>query len=171
MEIERKFLIKKLPDDLSYYECLFLEQAYLCTDPVIRIRRQNNDYYMTYKGKGLMTREEYNLPLNEQAYRHLLPKADGTIISKKRYLIPIEKPVFAEGFSVPLQPLNLKIELDIFEGELAPLILAEVEFDTEEEAKAFVPPEWFGEDVTYSDRYHNSVLSRGISSFPERPLP
>ena len=113
MEIERKFLIQKLPDDLSSYECLFLEQAYLCTDPVIRIRRQNNDYYMTYKGKGLMTREEYNLPLNEQAYRHLLPKADGAIISKRRYLIPIEKPVFAEGFSVPLQPLNLKIELDI----------------------------------------------------------
>ena len=78
MEIERKFLIKKLPDDLSSYECLFLEQAYLCTDPVIRIRRQNNDYYMTYKGKGLMAREEYNLPLNEQAYRHLLPDRKST---------------------------------------------------------------------------------------------
>ena len=51
------------------------------------------------------------------------------------------------------------VNLDIFEGELAPLVLAEVEFTTEAEAKAFVPPEWFGEDVTYSNTYHNSVLS------------
>ncbi len=159
MEIERKFLIQKLPDDLSSYECLFLEQAYLCTDPVIRIRRQNNDYYMTYKGKGLMTREEYNLPLNEQAYRHLLPKADGTIISKKRYLIPIEKPVFAEGFSVPLQPLNLKIELDIFDPPLSPLVIAEVEFPDEEMANAFLPPSWLMEDVTNDPRYRNSSIS------------
>ena len=139
MEIERKFLIKKLPDDLSYYECLFLEQAYLCTDPVIRIRRQNNDYYMTYKGKGLMTREEYNLPLNEQAYRHLLPKADGTIISKKRYLIPIEKPVFAEGFSVPLQPLNLKIELDILTRPFLPLSLRKCNFRMKRWQTPFFP--------------------------------
>ncbi len=104
-----------------------------------------------------MVREEYNLPLTREAWLHLRPKADGILIAKKRYLIPL--------------PPHHTIELDIFEGELAPLILAEVEFDTEEEAKAFVPPEWFGEDVTYSDRYHNSVLSRGISSFPERPLP
>lgn len=54
MEIERKFLIRELPENLSSYEYLTLEQAYLCTDPVVRIRRENEDYYMTYKGKGLM---------------------------------------------------------------------------------------------------------------------
>ena len=52
------------------------------------------------------------------------------------------------------------IELDVFEGELAPLILAEVEFPSEEEANSFVAPEWFGEDVTYSNKYHNSNLSK-----------
>lgn len=146
MEIERKFLIKNLPDNLSSYPYHQIEQGYLCTAPVVRIRRQDEEYYLTYKSKGLMVREEYNLPLTIESYAHLLPKIDGILISKKRYLIPIES--------------GLTIELDIFEGKLSPLILAEVEFDTEEQAKAFTPPEWFGEDVTYSMDYHNSVLSQ-----------
>lgn len=146
MEIERKFLIKHLPDNLSSYPFHQIEQGYLCTAPVVRIRRQDEEYYLTYKSKGLMVREEYNLPLTKESYAHLLPKIDGILISKKRYLIPIES--------------GLTIELDIFEGKLAPLILAEVEFDTEEQAKAFTPLEWFREDVTYSMDYHNSVLSQ-----------
>lgn len=145
MEIERKFLIDTLPENLSQYPFHQLEQGYLCTEPVVRIRREDDNYYLTYKSKGLMVREEYNLPLTQQAYEHLLPKTDGILISKKRYLIPLNE---------------LTIELDVFEGELAPLRLAEVEFETEEEANAFVPPEWFGEDVTYSTEYHNSTLSR-----------
>ena len=44
MEIERKFLVRQLPADLSSFQCLCIEQAYLCTNPVIRIRRQDNDY-------------------------------------------------------------------------------------------------------------------------------
>lgn len=167
MEIERKFLIKELPENLSSYECLILEQAYLCTDPVVRIRRQNQDYYMTYKGKGLMVREEYNLPLNENAYRHLLAKADGIVISKKRYLIPIANPSFAEGFTVPEKPLDLKIELDIFDPPLAPLIIAEVEFPNKETAEAFLPPVWFSEDVTNNPRYHNSNISKGFYSLEQ----
>ena len=160
MEIERKFLIKELPENLSSYQFLTLEQAYLCTDPVVRIRRQDQEYYLTYKGKGLMAREEYNLPLNEQAYRHLLEKADGSVISKKRYLIPIAEPSFAEGFVVPSQPLDLKIELDIFDSPFAPLIIAEVEFPDEKTANAFLPPDWFFKDVTNDPKYHNSNLSR-----------
>lgn len=146
MEIERKFLINTLPENLSDYPCHQLEQGYLCTEPVVRIRRENDDYYLTYKSKGLMVREEYNLPLTKESYEHLLPKIDGILISKKRYLIPLSE--------------NLTIELDVFEGELAPLYLAEVEFDSEEAANAFIPPKWFGTDVTYSSEYHNSTLSR-----------
>lgn len=146
MEIERKFLPKSLPHNLSEYSFHQIEQGYLNTDPVIRIRKEDEDYYLTYKSKGLLAREEYNLPLTKEAYLHLLPKIDGRLIVKKRYLIPI-----ASG---------LTIELDIFGGELAPLILAEVEFSTEDEANAFTPPEWLGDDVTYSMDYHNSVLSQ-----------
>ncbi len=146
MEIERKYLIRELPRDLSCYPCRQIEQGYLNTDPVVRIRKSDDRFTLTYKGSGLMVREEYNLPLNETAYLHLREKADGILIKKRRYLIP-----YAEKYT---------IELDLFEGDLAPLQLAEVEFETEEEANAFVPPDWFGEDVTFSTKYHNSTLSR-----------
>ena len=43
-EIERKFLIKKLPEDLEKYECRQLEQGYLCIEPVVRIRRSDDTY-------------------------------------------------------------------------------------------------------------------------------
>lgn len=146
MEIERKYLVKTLPDHLEQYPCRQIEQGYLNTNPVVRIRRSNDSYILTYKGKGLMVREEYNLPLNEESFTHLKEKIDGLLIQKRRYLIPL-----AEKYT---------IELDVFEGELAPLVLAEVEFETEEEANTFVPPEWFGEDVTFSTKYHNSTLSQ-----------
>jgi len=146
MEIERKFLIKELPENLEQYPFHLIEQGYLCTAPVVRIRRQDDDYYLTYKSKGMMVREEYNLPLNAAAYEHLRKKVDGTLITKKRYLIPLDG--------------KLTIELDLFEGELTPLRLAEVEFPSEEEAKAFIPPAWFGADVTFSFLYHNSYLSQ-----------
>lgn len=82
MEIERKFTVKALPENLDSYPFHLIEQAYLNTDPVLRIRRQDDEYYLTYKGKGLMAREEYNLPLNQSSYEHLLSKADGICISK-----------------------------------------------------------------------------------------
>ena len=146
MEIERKYLINKLPDNLDKYEFRLIEQGYLNTEPVIRIRRDNDRYELTYKSKGLMTREEYNMPLTCEAYNHLLTKVDGIVIRKKRYMIPLSG--------------ELTIELDVFEGELSPLILAEVEFPDEESAVSFEPPFWFGKDVTFSGKYHNSFLSQ-----------
>ena len=145
MEIERKFLLKELPENLDSYPVRHLEQGYLCTAPVVRIRRDNDKYELTYKGKGCMVREEHNLPLTKEAYEHLRTKIDGRLIVKKRYMIPLE---------------NYTVELDVFEGDLAPLTLAEVEFHSEEEAKAFVAPDWFAEDVTFSKLYHNSFLSQ-----------
>lgn len=146
MEIERKYLIPKLPENLSEYKFHLIEQGYLCTNPVVRVRRQDDDYYLTYKGEGLMSREEYNLPLNKEAYGHLIKKADGNIITKKRYLIPIDN--------------GLTAELDVFEGHFKGLVIAEVEFKSETEANNFIPLSWFGEDVTFSSKYHNSTLSK-----------
>lgn len=146
MEIERKFLIKELPSNLDTYNFHDIEQAYLCTDPVVRIRKQDNSFYLTYKSSGMMAREEYNLPLTEDAYCHLLGKADGNIITKRRYLIPGEH--------------GLTIELDIFDGVKKGLIMAEVEFPSVEEANNFNIPKWFGEEVTFIEKYHNSVMSK-----------
>ncbi len=146
MEIERKFLIHKLQDNLNAYPFQLLEQAYLCTDPVVRVRRSDDIYTLTYKSKGLMSREEYNLPLTAESYEHLKKKADGNIIRKKRFRIPL--------------PDELTIELDLFDTPFEELILAEVEFISEEQAHSFLPPDWFGEEVTWSTEYHNSTLSQ-----------
>ncbi len=152
MEIERKCKIEKLPDGYDAFPFFIIEQAYLCTEPVVRIRRQDQDYFLTYKSKGLLEREEYNLPLTQKAYQHLLKKADGIILTKKRYRIPL--PSFAG------KP-DLTIELDLFFGDYEGLMLAEVEFPTKEAALSFTPPDWFGEDVTFSGQYQNSRLSQG----------
>lgn len=145
MEIERKFLVSVLPRNLEQYPSQKIAQGYLCTAPVVRIRRSDDTYYLTYKGGGLLAREEYNLPLSKESYEHLLPKIDGLLIAKTRYLIPLSH--------------KLTAELDIFEEELSGLTLVEVEFESVEEANSFNPPDWFGEDVTYTSTYHNSYLS------------
>ena len=159
MEIERKFTLKSLPDNLDDYPFHHIEQAYLNVNPVVRVRKQDDEYYMTYKGKGMMAREESNLALNQDSYYHLRDKADGNIISKKRYLIPLKHPGFKEGFPTPPEDYSLTIELDVFDPPFAPLILAEVEFGSKEAANAFVPPDWFDEDVTYCKEYHNSYMA------------
>lgn len=159
MEIEKKYTIKKLPENLEAYPCRIIEQAYLNTSPVVRVRRSDDSYSLTYKGSGLMVREEYNLPLDETSYRHLLKKADGNVISKKRYVIPIEDPQFDDSY-IPLTTPKLFIELDVFAPPFAPLIVAEVEFPETGMADAFIPPSWFDADVTDDPAYHNSVMSQ-----------
>ena len=153
MEIERKYLIEaeEMPKNCLFYPVLQIEQAYLSVDPVVRVRRQDNSFYLTYKSRGKMAREEYNLPLNAQSYTHLLKKADGLVLTKKRYLIP------AEDAGIP--DSSLTVELDVFEGSYQGLILAEVEFESEEEANQFIPPSWFGREVTFTGEYQNSVLA------------
>ena len=159
MEIERKFTIKELPANLESYPFRHIEQAYLNENPVVRVRKEDEDYYLTYKGRGMMAREEHNLPLTKESYYHLRDKADGKIISKKRYLIPLLNPTFREGAPKPPDDYQLTIELDIFDPPFAPLIMAEVEFGSKEAAEAFVPPAWFDEDVTYRKEYHNSYMA------------
>ena len=148
MKIERKYLVSGIPDDIDLYPCRIIEQGYLNTSPVVRVRRDNDDFYLTYKGNGMIAREEYNLPLNKNAYDHLIKKADGNIITKKRYEIPDDS-----GYT---------IELDIFEGLFAGTVLAEVEFPTIEAANSYTPPSWFIQDVTNNPDYHNSNMSKKI---------
>jgi len=149
MEIEKKFIPDKLPDNLNGYSFREMLQGYLNTDPAVRIRRENDEYYLTCKGKGLMAREEYNFPLTKEAFDHLLPKCDGRLIRKTRYLIPMK------------DTSGLTAELDIFHEDLSGLIMLEVEFKTLEEAESFQAPTWFGKDVTEDPRFKNSSLSKG----------
>ena len=147
MEIERKFLVNKIPDNLTSYPVHEIIQGYLNIKPVVRVRKDNDNYYLTYKGGGKMAREEYNLPLGKEGFDNLIAKCDGNIIHKFRYVIPSQ----TEG---------LYVELDIFKGAFEGLVIAEVEFETMEQAKAYTKEDYFGEDVTMDGRYHNSYLSQ-----------
>ena len=154
MEIEKKYLVKEIPSTLDTFELWEIEQCYLCNEPTLRIRKKNDSYILTYKNRGeyeqqvsdksLSVCQEIEVPLTKAAYYHLKEKADGICICKSRYRIPFGK---------------YTIELDVFHGEWEGLLLAEVEFETVEEAKKFTPPSWFGEDVSGDYHYRNSYLS------------
>lgn len=143
MEIERKFLVNLRDIDLNEYKRHEIMQGYICKDPVIRVRLEDDNMYLTVKGKGLLTREELNLPLSKEAFDDLIKKTDGKYIRKTRYLIPYD---------------THTIELDVFHEKLEGLIIAEVEFETVDAANAFVAPEWFLEDVTNDSQYQNVNL-------------
>ncbi len=144
MEIERKFLIQTLPD-LSCYPHKTIVQAYVSTDPVIRIRRLATDYYLCVKSKGSLMREEFELPLTQVQFEHLWSKIEGHPISKTRYYIPLDD--------------GLTAELDCYEAPLHGLTTVEVEFHCEHAAHAFIPPTWFGKDITLDNRYKNNCLA------------
>ena len=149
MEIERRFLVEHMPEKPEQYPKQYLEQAYLSTDPVIRVRQSGDGpearYVLTCKGEGLLSREEFELPLQPEAYARLLSKAEGNRIAKTRYRIPWE---------------GVTIELDVFAPPFAPLVVAEVEFSSEAAARAFQGPDWFGREVTYDPAYTNAALSK-----------
>ena len=154
MEIERKYKIKQLPEDLSQYGYKVIEQGYLCHNPTIRIRKSNEDYILTYKSKispkneegAPIVNNEVELPLTEEAYYQLKEKTEGNIVHKIRYLIPIER--------------GLTVELDVFGDKLKGLIFAEVEFPDEESAYAFIAPDWFGKELSMDKRFSNYNLSK-----------
>lgn len=144
MEIERKFLVSACPD-LTSYTCHFIEQSYISMDPVIRLRQKDDYYFLTVKSKGHMIREEFEIELTSGQYHTLLPKVEGHKITKKRYIIPIYN--------------NLIAELDLYSNNLDGLITVEVEFATESDALTFIPPHWFGKDVTEDVRYKNNYMA------------
>ena len=121
MEIEKKYLVKEIPS-LEGITPKIIRQGYLNTksEPVLRIRNIDNDYFLTYKftkkedkNKEVNVCTEYELPITKKAFNHLLTKIDGILIEKKRYYIPLN---------------TLTAELDIFTGALEGLKLVEAEF-------------------------------------------
>jgi Uncharacterized protein conserved in bacteria len=153
MEIERKYAINKLPENLSQYKYKKIEQGYLCHKPTIRIRKSNDDYFLTYKDKlkkkekgSAIFNHEVELPLTKEAYEQLLPKIDHNLVKKTRYLIPLQN--------------GLTAELDIFEDKLTGLAFVEVEFPDEISSNEFVPPDWFGKDLSSNKHFSNYYLSK-----------
>ena len=145
MEIERKYLVKYLPQDLESYPHNEIAQGYISVSPVIRIRRSDERYILTVKSAGHLSREEYELEMNAEEFKKLSCKVEGNVISKTRYKIPLQG--------------GLTAELDIFHDDFEGLIYVEVEFESIHEAEAFEAPDYFGREVTDEVGYSNSELS------------
>lgn len=153
MEIERKFKVKRLPENLDECKKNEIEQGYLCIKPTVRIRKSNDKYTLNYKWKDPNIKEksaiqniEYEMPLTEQNYKILFNKVENNMIIKTRYSIKLDD--------------GLNVELDVFHGKLEGLIFAEVEFPNVETSESFNKPDWLGEDISFDKRYDNTLLSK-----------
>ena len=150
MEIERKYLVRELPDNIDSYPHTEIEQGYLITSPTLRIRRMGDSYILTVKERrrtsttAIVNREE-EFSMTAYSYTSLKAKCEGIMVCKTRYRIPLSG--------------GLTAELDIFHGVHEGLRLVEVEFPSVEAADAFVAPAWFGDDVSGDPRYRNSYLA------------
>ncbi|WP_170750832.1 CYTH domain-containing protein [Ruegeria lacuscaerulensis] len=146
-EIERKFLVAELPD-LSRAERAVVRQGYLTApddSTELRLRQKGDRYYLTLKGVGSLVRIEREAEISAEQFETFWPETDGRRVEKERYTGRMED--------------GRVFELDIFFGDLAPLRLVEVEFPSEPEALAYVPPDWFGADVTEDKRYKNKIMA------------
>ena len=145
MEVERKFLVPN-PPDLAGAEADEIEQGYLATgaDGEVRLRRKGDARLLTAKRGSGLSREEAEVELDREAFDRLWPQTEGRRLHKRRYVSP-------HG--------DLRIEVDVYDGDLAGLVVAEIEFGSEEEARRFDPPEWLGDEVTGDERYLNETLA------------
>ncbi len=147
MEIERKFLVKKIPFNLEKFKKYEIRQAYLSypkSEETVRLRQQDDTYYRTIKTKGSIARVEIETKISKEEFeKDWLKKVSG-VVSKTRYLIP-------HG--------EFTIELDIYKDALSGLITAEVEFESLDKCELYTPPEWFDAEVTKDFRYRNNNLA------------
>ena len=148
VEIERKFLIPTLPADLERFPASLVEQAYVAIDGAgteVRIRRRGGKTTLTIKGGRGRSRAEEEIEIDAPRFTRLWQLGEGRSVEKTRYAIPADD--------------GLTIELDVYRGGLEGLATAEVEFASEEAAERFVPPSWFGREVTEDDAYKNRRLA------------
>lgn len=150
MEIERKFLLNNLVQQVILSNKLLprqLTQYYVKVGGVEeRYRQQDNLYFHTIKKRvdGGLQREEIETECTREDFEENKHHIVGNIVEKDRYVLPYG---------------GYKIEIDIYRGALEGLIIGEVEFPTKEEADAFIPPDFFGIEVTWDKRYKNHSLA------------
>jgi adenylate cyclase len=145
VEIERKFVVADTPDPLPEGERI--EQGYLAIAPdgvEVRIRRRDGRSTMTVKSGPAHVRVEEELDIDDRRFEALWALTEGRRVAKTRHLVPL-----GDG---------LEAEVDVFQDPEG-LLLAEVEFPTEEASAAFTPPGWLGREVTGDATYANQSLA------------
>lgn len=147
-EIERKFLVDldQVPPEVLSSNKQEILQGYLVAtaDVEVRLRKADSDYFLTIKSSGDLIRNEWELPISQQQFESWWPQTEERRVEKTRHS-------FALG--------SLTGELDLYSGTLNGLVVVEVEFDSEVESKNFVPPRWFGKEVTANSAYKNKRLA------------
>jgi adenylate cyclase len=112
----------------------------------VRIRRSDGrDARITVKSAPGLSRVEEELELDADAFERLWPLTEGRRVVKTRWSRD-------DGGGVVL-------ELDVYEGLLSGLVVVEVEFTSEEAARAWTPPAWAGREVTGEKAYANQSLA------------
>jgi CYTH domain-containing protein len=145
MEVERKFRLRE-PPELSGSDSDPIEQGYLAVgaEGEVRLRRKGDRTLLTAKRGAGLSRGEAEVEISPEQFDRLWPLTEGRRLRKRRHVLPHD---------------GLEIEVDVYEGDLEGLIVAEVEFDSEERARAFEPPAWLGDDVTGDERFLNENLA------------
>ena len=151
-EYERRWLVQHLP--LLTMVGTRIVQGYLSisTDgQEVRLRRKADTCYLTTKSGDGLIRREFECTIPQEVFDTHWPATEGRQLEKMRHTLP---------------HAGHLIELDLYEGALASLAIAEVEFADTAAAAAFVPPEWFEDEVTDDVRYRNRNLA--VGHLPDR---
>jgi CYTH domain-containing protein len=151
-EIERVFLVDIdliTPDalDRSGARSEAVRQGYLAigaNNEEVRLRDKAGTYSLTWKKGTGRDRSELEIEVTRAQFETLWPGTQGARLEKRRY---------TSAFG------SLQIEVDYFQGRLAGLVLAEVEFPDAGSAEAFEPPAWFLDEVTEDSRFRNRHLA------------
>jgi len=146
VEIERKFLVQRVPDGLDAGEPI--DQGYLAIadDGVeVRVRRRGEATVLTVKSGPAMVRVEEEMAIDERRFETLWGLTGGRRVSKTRHLIPLDGALTAE--------------LDVYAGALEGLLTAEIEFPSVAASEAFTPPAWLGPEVTGDKRFAAQALA------------
>lgn len=170
-EIERKYEIKYIPDDIEIEKIENIEQVFIYHDKntIIRIRKieskikdgkKSLDYIYTIKTKGDIEYDNnYNIGkkyeiesnITKEYYEELLPRKISNKITKTRLVVPIQN--------------NLKVEIDIYYDYLEGFLTAEVEFPNEEEANKFDKPNWLGKEIGYKELSNRQLAEMDEKAF------
>ena len=136
MEIERKFLVKEIPD-LSGIRPISYERYYLSTDEssVVRIQKRGDKY--EYETKKNISHLEY------EKTKRLISGAEFEALKQ----VKASEGIMRDGYQISSKP---DISIKIYHGRFEGLVRAEVEFSSREEAEAYIPAVWMGIEITHS---------------------
>jgi CYTH domain-containing protein len=147
LEIERKFFVKQIPTELEQFPHKEIIQWYF-SDPTtgknIRVRKIWDEYKVTRKKWHGLVREEIEVTITKEEFDQLWFQVENHFLEKTRYYIPYEW---------------LTIEFDLYKN-LQNLKTAEVEFTSKRDAKKFIIPERFDQELTTIREATNGYIAK-----------